>query len=346
MSLKLRTLFAVGSLVAVLLVSAVGAAFGFHELATAVRDVVAENYRSVVAAHDMSTALDDENAAVLALLLEPTLEGRQALSVAEARFGEALGRATRNVTIEGEAEAVERITAQYRRWSEARDQLLGGPGEAPLAQYHQHLVDDFTALRHQVAVLVELNHVAMVEGDQRAFELARRRAGLSAVLVAVAILGAAWLWRIVRIDLLDRLAELAEVGNAVATGHPRRASIARADELGAVASALNRALDAEEAMRLGSRADLASRRRLLIALLHELTPDAVLLGPSGELFAACTGKGEDVSAAARPELRRLGLDEDQPSLEIQVQGRPWRLQRLASGDDAPCVGWLARPAGR
>lgn len=346
MSLKLRTLFAVGSLLGVLLVSAVGAAFGFHELATAVRDVVAENYRSVVAAHDMTTALDDENAAVLALLLEPTLEGRQALSVAQARFDEALARAKRNITIAGEAEAVERITLQYRRWSEARDKLLAGPGSAPLVQYHDHLVDDFTLLRQQVAVLVELNHVAMVEGDQRAFELARRRAGLSAVLVAVAILGAAWLWRIVRIDLLDRLAELAEVGNAVATGHPRRASIARSDELGAVAAALNRALDAEEAMRLVSRADLASRRRLLVALLHDLTPDAVLLGPGGELFAACTGAGEDVSAAAGARLRAAGLDPDQGSFVVEVRGRSWRLQRLAAGEGSPTVGWLARPAAR
>lgn len=340
MSLKLRTLFAVGSLLLVFLLSAAGAALGFHELASAVRDVLAENYRSVVAAHDMIIALDDENAAVLAILIDPTLESRQALSAAAARFAEALAIAERNVTIEGEEHAVGIIRSHYGEWAHARDTLLADPGVAPLEQYRRVLRADFEALRAQVGVLVDLNHVAMIEGDQRAFELARRRAGLSTVLVAVAILGAALLWRTIRLDLLDRLAELESVANAVATGQPRRASVARVDELGAVASALNRALDQEEATRLRSKTDLGARSRLLVALLRVALPHAVLLGASGELFASCTPVGEEVAEAVRQRLRQGSEIPDE--LEIEASGTSWRLRRLRHAEGT-VVGWLAEP---
>jgi HAMP domain-containing protein len=347
MSLKLRLLLGFSGLMGIILVSAMGATLGFRELSSAVTEVLDEHYVGVQAATDMLASVERQDSACLSLLLRDEPSPRQTIRAEERSFREALALARSSASVD--PVLADTLAGSFEAYSRERDALLAArqvdtlQGDG-LAAYRDQVAPRFAAVRHQLFELIRLEHGAMLAADRRARRYAQVRAALYAALVGVSLLGVGFLWKMMRSQLLDRLAELEEVATAIASGKTwRRAPVVAADELGAVATALNRALDSEEALRASSRGDVAMRRSALVAVAALLAPEAIILAPSG---AVLVGSGPVADAAAAAWQKRSGpLHADTADTTLDVVGHGlWSAQALRTGANG-LVGWLLRREG-
>ena len=81
--------------------------------------ILRENYRSIIAAENMVDALERQDSGILLMFLGDTERGIGQFRENEAVFLEWLARAKDNITIEGEAECVRSIEADYAAYRQA-----------------------------------------------------------------------------------------------------------------------------------------------------------------------------------------------------------------------------------
>jgi HAMP domain-containing protein len=337
MNLYVRILLGYGYLVALLVLGAAGAALGFHQLDADLGRVLSDSAESVRAASRMLAALDRQEAALRAHFLGGEGKGQE-LRNADAVFQRALEEA---------GDATREVGVRFEAFRGARDRLLAEPPEHPLELYESRLFPRLRELREEVFALLESNYRTVISTDETTRRTARRRAILLALLVTVALLSLGFLSRALRRDLLDRLAELADVARGIAAGdRRRRATVGRDDELGAVARLLNVALDTEQATAREMRGRLAGERQLLLALLATHPEPAAVLTLAGNLVASTFGDEVEDEAlrSAGAELRsRRPKSGSVPTEPVSLPTDPGNLQAhplVAPGDRF--VGWLVR----
>jgi methyl-accepting chemotaxis protein len=340
MSLRARILLGYWYLVALLVVSAVAAALGFHRLGSNIGTVLEDNFDSVRSSMLMLDALERQDSAVLALLLGDQRSGAL-LDDAEQTFARAVRAARDNVTIPEEAPVLDEIERRYVRYAEARTRLLQEVRDRPLQAYEEEAFPRFMEVKDTVFGLLDLNHRAMIEADKRAQRTARLRALGHGSLVLVALLSLVFLSQALGRSVLDRLSDLASVAAAIATGDRlRRATAIPRDELGSVAEQLNAVLDRLAEMEGSAAGRLNQERLLTLALLNELPMSAAIVSLAGAVVASSlsAGRTREVEAAAR---RLPSLEVHQPeesTVTVEDIGVSFRLLR-ASGVRA--IGWLA-----
>ncbi len=343
MTLRTRVLLGYGFLVGLVVLSAFGAALGFHHLGSSIGRVLDENVASMQAVTQMLEALERQDSAVLAALLGEG-GGAAAIEASERSFTAALERARSNVTLPEEPALLAEIDQRFADYLSSRDALLASSPERPLAAYEGETYPSFEAVKARVLDLLEVNNRAAVVADRAAREDATRRAVLNGVLVALALLSLAFVSRALSRDLLEPLAELKTVAQAIADGDRRRrsSSASRRDELGVVARQLNSVLDALETSE--SRADgrLAQQRQVLVALLAARDEPAALVAPDGRVVASTLDQMADraLEALAVDLRKRNGEPEVRSEAYLPGGHASLRLRPLVTPDGRP-VGWLA-----
>jgi len=345
MNLRLRILLGYGYLFALLLLSAAGAALGFEELSRAIGQVLAENFDSVEAANDMLEALERQDSATLGQLLGK--EGSAPLmSQADEQFDAALEAARGNVSLEGEAGVVAEIAQHLKSYREARAGLLENPPERPLAAYERKVFPLFEKVKAKIFELIALNHEAMVEADDYARRSALRRAIFHGLLVTLALFSLGYLARETKRHVFDRIEELEEVAEAIASGEKRRRARAdRSDELGAVARQLNTALDSRGELESEMCGRLAQQKQMVLALLRARGRRAAVFSLDGHRVASTLGE-EETGELQRllEDLRKADkLQAEEGGRKIQhleTEGRKLAV-RLLESPDGRRVGWLA-----
>lgn len=346
MNLQTRILLAYGYLVILVVVGAMAAAVGFRELGVSVESVLGENFESVQASISMLESLERQDSALLSALLgEP--EARQDLAEAERTFLQALERARNNVTIEGEADLLDALSADFDSYREHRIALVEEAPEQPLVAYEVSTYSAFERVKDRILELVDANHQAMREADVAVQRSAATRAALHGLLVALAVLSLAPLVRSIRVNVLNRIHELAAVASSIAGGDRRRRATAdQDDELGLVARQFNAVLDQLQRAEAEAAGETARDRQLLRALLEQLGAPAALARGDGRLVASTLDPEllQEVAVAldnqelpdderslhvAGAELRVFRLDHKGRSLGLLL------LQGEASGDGPP-----------
>jgi HAMP domain-containing protein len=157
-----------------------------------------------------------------------------------------------------------------------------------------------------------------------------------------------WLSRWLRTNLISRLEELRSVAQSIGRGDlRRRASEQQADELGHVAQALNRLLDASEEQDGRSRAAELRLRELLLGRLEAEGRPAALISIGGDVVASTFDDAETSALVAQARRLRDALPDDLATLgtvERDVKGgeRPL-LFRLLVVDGRRAVGWSVTP---
>ena len=286
MRVATRILLGYWYLVILLVITAAGAALGFHRLGSNIGRVLADNVESVRASTAMIEALERQDSALLAGLLGKDRAAAD-LEASEAAFRESLARARSNITIEHEAAVIDDIEGRFEDFAAARDRLLGESPARPLQAYDEETFPRFEAVKQRVLDLLELNHQAMVEADREAETTASRRAATLAMVVLLALFSLALLSRALHRVVLDRLQELADVAEAIARGSfERRASDRHSDELGAVARQLNAVLDRQQQAMALVESRVSLYRELVIALLGSRPTPAGIIGLDGRLLAS------------------------------------------------------------
>jgi NtrC-family two-component system sensor histidine kinase KinB len=238
MTWNLRRKILTGYLIAMALAAAVVglALVNIVRLGSASDAILQENYRSILAAEQMLGALRRQEIAALRLALETAAEPPsdapgetppdQADRAAEfdgahAQFRDWLARAKDNITIEGEAEILDRIERGYLDFRSAlaafrRSTDLGGA--AARAAYDRELLPKAARVRAACNDLHELNRTTMEEGSRRAQRVAQTAVwstiavGVLALIVGIGLSG--WLAGLI----VRPLSRLTEVTQRVATG--------------------------------------------------------------------------------------------------------------------------------
>lgn len=301
MTLQTRLLLGYGYLVTLLVISAITAAIGFHDLADKLATDVERRIASRAAATALLAALERGDSATLTLLVEPAEPARRLLASSDEAFLAAEKRLWQTAEDDRERELAAALAASFPPYREARDSLLAATGERPLRRYEREVAGRFATVRERVFSLLE-HHTESAAAADRALEAeATRQAALHGLLVALALVSLGYLSRQLRHHVLDRLRDLLAVATAVAEGdHRRRARAGRDDELGVVSRQLNAALDARQRIADATSGRLAERREQILALLAAGHRPAALIGPGGELLATTLDPAatEEVRVAA------------------------------------------------
>ena len=293
MSLRLRILLGYAYLVGLLLLATGSAIFGFFHLSTGVEVVLEENLTSVRAAMEMMEALERQDSATLAALIDRTAQAPiSELAVYEREFDDALQRAAANLTEEGEGAVVAEIGARFELYREARNALVEERPERPLPAYDERVSGPFAQVKTQVFRLLALNQQAMVRTDRAMRELAVRNGTWLGFVVAVALISFVFLSRALQRTILARLQELESGIQAIAAGELKRLAEEGKDELELIARRVNGLLDQYELLERRSRGRLAQERRLVLGLLGSHGQRIALYGLAGELLAGSVADQE------------------------------------------------------
>lgn len=303
MTLRVRLLLGYGYLVALIILAAGGATIGFLGLSADIDALLGENFRSVRAAMAMLDALERQDSATLAALIEGK-EKSEELAGLEESFLLALSEARSNPTEPGEPAVLTAVGEKFELYRRGRDQLLAARLEQPLAEYHRLIFPELGATKQLVLELLDVNQQAMVEADRRIQTQAIRSAAWLGLLVGVALLSMVFLSRGLQRNVLFRLSEL-ERGTAtvVAGDVQRRLQEAGSDELTLVARRVNLLLDQYQRLDARMRGRLNQEHQLALGLLDHFGEGTALLGLGGELLAGRLG---DCEAALAEWLRKEG----------------------------------------
>jgi len=164
MSIRFKILSGFLILAMMLCVAGVWSIYELTIMGTSVRGLLDENYKSIVAARNMTEALEREDSAILLLLSGNRREGREILKAAESSFAGALDAAKNNVTIPGESGYVEKIEAAYKRFNALWNQpIVGTDLERNLDWYFGEAHPAFLAVKSEVEYLMTLNDRTMYQ---------------------------------------------------------------------------------------------------------------------------------------------------------------------------------------
>lgn len=352
MTLRLRLLLGYGYLVALVLVAAGSALLGFLQLSSGIGTVLEENVKSIGAAMRMIEALERQHGATLAALLEGAPPGDE-LSEAVEEFREGLAVAVENVTEGDEPEILAGLERDYEAYRRACRELLAERPQGPAGAYERVASPHFREVKNGLFRLLDANHDAIIQADDRARQVALANGAWLGALVAVSLLSFVFLSRAIQSHILARLDHLRQGSEAVAEGDTRRRLLVRRDdELGRVAAAVDRLLDRLQQAEGRSRAEVRRERRLALGLLASHGPGAAVFDLDGRLLAG--EPGEEVRRRVREWARskdgrrapaETGGGADEPAEPVTLGDGlgAWPVRAPGGGQ----VAWLVRPtAGR
>ncbi len=346
LNLHLRVLIGYHALVGFLVLSAVGAALGFHQVGDSLSQGVAATTRNVQSTSTVLAQLDRQDA-----LLRQAVRGDMTARVAVQKGWADLESKISFAVVPEQVDpaAVQRdvrlTLARYRQLSEdllATLELRGTPEVAPLDAYEDQVGESFRALKVQVYQLLEEDLRTTVEREVGVESAARRYAAIYAALLVLALIVVAFLSRQLRRGLVDRLVATATVAQAVADGdRTRRVNSGPDDELGIIGRQLNALLDTEQSLHAQMDGRLCQQRQLLLGILHLWPKKVSLFTIYGDL-AVCTLDEPDREEIAAAELHfpdPPAQSRDDKAFAPQLGKRELHC-RLLRVDGRRPVGWL------
>jgi NtrC-family two-component system sensor histidine kinase KinB len=277
------------------------------------RLILADNYRSVLAAQRMKDSLERINAAALFLLAEHEDDAGAEIASHRRKFDQELGTQEGNITEAGEAA----VTRQLRQaWNRYADVLAAyeGLGERPArdAAYFSRLAPAFARVNQLEDQILAINQDAMVRkverAERRAAQFDRLVVGAVVLALALGLLASVWLTtRMLRPLGVVAAAVRRFAGNDLKA----RAAVRGHDEIATVAVEFNRMADGLERYRASSLGELLQAQQAAQAAIDSLPDPVLLLDASGALAG--------INAAA---TRLLAIDIERLAGEVYANADP------------------------
>jgi len=239
MTLKKKILIGYGVTFALMGLVVAWAVTNLVSLGKATDAILRENYRSILAAENMVDALERQDSGMLLIFLGEPVKGISQFRQNEAMFLEWLARAKDNITIQGEAEIVNAIEADYSKYR----QLFSGltdwrdavkpSADHSLSTYQESVHPLFAKVRETCVQLRHLNEETMYAASVRAGQVAKR-AIWSTVFVAASALAVALIFNLLLAERVVRpLRRLMEASRKISSGdYAVQVPIETGDELG------------------------------------------------------------------------------------------------------------------
>jgi signal transduction histidine kinase len=275
--------------------------------------VLANNYRSVLAAERMKEAVERINVAVLFRLAGHGENSAAEIEANSGRFENELSAQEGNITEPGEGAVTHDLRKAWREYSAALATFDAATEERARSEvYFARLAPAFERLNKADDKVLAINQDAMVHKADRS----ARRAVDFEHLVVVAVLLALAIGVIASVWLTTRLLRPLGIVTAAVRRFGEKDLKARAvvpgkDEIAAVAAEFNRMADGLERYRKSSLGELLQAQQGAQAAIESLPDPVLLLDANGQVTS--------VNLAA---TRLLGVDADRPAPEIFANADP------------------------
>lgn len=282
MTFRRRIVLAVTPLFALLLLLGGTGAVLLYHLGNRIDRILHENYDSVVFMRDLNEALERIDSS-----FQFALAGRETDSFQQYQdnwklYDASLSKEQHNITLPGEAELVEKLTALSKRYRQQgdtffapavkrRDPLYFGP------QGQTGLYADFRAIKQVSGDILRINEENMELANQNALRLARAALFWYAIGLAVGIALAILLIGSTIRTILYPIRAVTESAMAIGAGNlDQLVSVASDDELGQLANAFNVMARQLRDFRKSHKAQLIRAQQTSQATIDSF-PDAVLV---------------------------------------------------------------------
>lgn len=246
MTLKKKILIGYGFAFALMGLVVAWAVTNLVSLGNATDAILSENYRSILAAENMVDVLERQDSGVLLMFLGDAEKGIAQFRENEGDFLEWLARAKDNITIDGEAELVQSIDAEYNKFrqqfsdmTELRD-MANDSQQMPLSTYQNSVHPLFEKVREACVGLRHLNEETMYAASVRAGKVAKR-AIWSTVIVAVSALIIALVFSLFLVErFVGPIRRFMDASRKISSGdYTVQVPVETHDELGHLAAEFN-----------------------------------------------------------------------------------------------------------
>ncbi|WNG22836.1 HAMP domain-containing protein [Cystobacter fuscus] len=296
MILRHKLLLAQMPLALALLLVGVVAVKTLRELGRAGQDILADNYRSVLAMQDIIEHLERLDSAALFVVAGERQRGLEQVAAHRAPLETTLRIQEGNITEPGEAEATRRLGEAWTGYRSQYERFLGLEPGAARGVYFEVLAPGFQAAREAARAILVLNQDAMV----RKSEAQQRQSQRVNVLMGLAVVGALAGGLLASASLTQRA--LRPVG--VLSGAVRRlgegdlgtrAVVEGGDEIAGLARDFNAMAEALQRYQRSSLGELLQAQASAQAAIDSLPDLVVVFGVEGGVL--------NVNRAAEEALR-------------------------------------------
>jgi signal transduction histidine kinase len=316
-TVKTKLLLAQAPLAIVLILIGVLSNAVMGRLGTESRLILADNYRSVLAAQRMKEALERIDSNALYILAGHSKHAWEAIARNRAIFDNELRVQEGNITEPGEREITSRLRVAWDAYQKAIDSYRRRDTAERERDYFDSFEPAFRLVKQCADDILALNQDTMVRKSDRAAATAKRFERIVAAAVAFgAIIGLlASTWLIAR--TLRPLGVVAATVRRFGEGDLRaRADVRGEDEIAAVAAEVNRMAERLEQYRRSSLGELLQAQQGAQAAIDGLPDPVVLLDASGHVQGANSAaarllgvdaerSGEDAYARTEPGVRAV-----------------------------------------
>jgi signal transduction histidine kinase len=258
-----------------------------RDLGRTSQTILADNFRSVLAAQRMKEALERLDSAALFVATGRADRARADVPRHIAVFERELAAEEDNITEPGEGELARTLRADWLAYREVHSRCTARPPAEVPECYFDELEPRFRATKEAAERILVLNQDAMAAKSERV----RREADRRGAVVVAAVLGAlalgfgatAWLAR----RFARPLAVLTQAVEAFGRGDlAARALVRGGDEVAQLAAAFNAMADRIEEYRQSSLGELVQAQQASQAAIDSLPDPVLVFAPDGAVVTA------------------------------------------------------------
>jgi NtrC-family two-component system sensor histidine kinase KinB len=294
MTLRRRILLTLAPLLALLAVLGGAGIVLLYRLGGRVDLILRENYDSVRAMYQLNEALERIDSAFQFALSAREDEARQQYGDSWPLFEEQLRVEQHNVTLPGESELVDRLTALAREYHHRGDAFLTRPpgsAERTADYYGTNNVPGLLALFRQIkgvsSDILRINQENMEDAARRARTTGRESLlGFTIGVAATALLAVLAAWQLLR-SVLRPIRDLTDAATAIGAGQLHRTVPALGrDELGQLATSFNTMSEHLRHYRQSSADRLLRAQRTGQATIDSFPDPVLVVDPEGRVELA------------------------------------------------------------
>ncbi|MFO0908990.1 MAG: ATP-binding protein [Isosphaeraceae bacterium] len=289
-TLQTKLLVGLAPLLAVMLGLGVWATVMFSRLGGKIDVILKENYRSVLAAQGMKEALERMDSALLFAIGGEDEQARTQFPENRKIFERNLRIEQGNITLAGEQERSDALTAQSQHYLKLTDQFFAVPSERNVDRnrlYFDEILPTFMAIKREADAILNMNQKNMEDESARA----RAAASFSTRMMSLALLGSAIVVTLMALGLsrsiLEPIRSATRAARAMAAGDlDQVVPVQTSDELGELAGSFNAMARTIREFRQAGTDRLIRAQKTAQATIDSIRDPVVVVDPTGSVERA------------------------------------------------------------